>query len=49
MMFGRRGPLRTGVNSKKRSCYFFKKRLMMSIGTGKMMVEFFSVATSAKV
>jgi hypothetical protein len=33
----------------KRSYYFFKKRLMMSIGTGKIRVEFFSVAISAKV
>ena len=33
----------------KRSYCFFKKALMMSIGTGKMVVEFFSVAISAKV
>jgi len=32
-----------------RSYSFFKKGPMMSIGTGKMVVEFFSVAISAKV
>ena len=36
-------------NVGDRSYYFFKKGLMMSIGTGKMVVEFFSVAISAKV
>jgi hypothetical protein len=29
--------------------YFFKKGVSKSIGTGKMVVEFFSVATSVKV
>ena len=29
--------------------YFFRKGVIRSIGTGKMVVEFFSVATSVKV
>ena len=29
--------------------YFFKKGVSRSMGTGKMVVEFFSVATSVKV
>jgi hypothetical protein len=36
-------------NAGNRSYYFFIKALMMSIGTGKMVVEFFSVEISAKV
>jgi len=33
----------------KRYYYFFKKGVIISIGTGKIVVEFFSVAISAKV
>ena len=32
-----------------RSHYLFRKGVRRSIGTGKMVVEFFSVATSVKV